>query len=487
MPPNWSWATNIKDVGASATTLGNSISSYTDTAGNSYVLNEVNLNIQTTKYDASGNLVWSRIGSTGNGIVKPEDIAVDAAGNYYITGSMTSSRTANFGAVSLTGSSFFVVKYNASGSVIWAKNIANSTYGGVSLAIDDFGNVLVVGNYYNGSNKIYYSQTFKFNSNGEIQWNKVLSNNFAESISLDDFGNAYITGRDYSSTNAFVRKLDPFGNSVWYKRRSDNSFGYDIVTDGVGNSYVTGHLFASNQGANVFVTKYDAAGGLVWEQQGIGEGTDVGYGIALDKNGNCYVTGAFQSEVTFGPIVLSNLNSGVGDIFVTKFDNLGDVVWAQQTGESGTDAGLDIGVDNLGNCYVNGFYTLKSTFGSTTILGNGQYYPFLAKLGDNTINDLEIKTLSLASHNFTAGGAVSVPFTTEGNFPTGTIFKVELSNSSGSFFNPTKIGVGVSSPINSIIPSLTIPGSGYRVRVITETPSVIGTDNGSALLMAIIN
>ena len=478
-PPNWNWATNIQDIGGG--TSGAFISSYTDLDGNTYVLNQLNSHIKIAKYNAVGSLVWSRVGSSGTGTVAPEDIAVDALGNYYVTGSMSTAGTVNFGTISLTGNAFFVVKYNASGNVLWAKNTVNTNYEGKSLAIDGFGNVLVVRNYYQGSNKNWYSQIVKFNSIGEEQWVKSYSSNLSESISLDDFGNAYLTGRSYSSSNAFVRKLDPFGNPVWYKSRSDNSYGKDIVTDKVGNSYVTGYFYVSNQGKNAFVTKYDAAGNVVWEQQGVGEGNNSGEGIALDKNGNCYVTGAFQQEVTIGPIVLSNVNSGVGDVFVTKFDNLGDVVWAQQTGESGTDAGLDIGVDTSGNCYVNGYYTLRATFGSTTILGNGQYFPFLAKIGDATGSNLGIATLPLASHNFTAGGAVSVPFATEGVFPSGTIFKVELSNSTGSFFNPTEIGVSTTSPINCVLPSLTIPGSGYRVRVVTETPVVFGTDNGSAL------
>ncbi len=91
-----------------------------------------------------------------------------------------------------------------------------------------------------------------------------------------------------------------------------------------------------------------------------------------------------------------------------------------------------------------------------------------------------ITTNTIAGNSFCAGGTVSVPFTAGGSYLTGNIFTAQLSDANGNFSNPTNIGTGSQSPILASIPSSAV-GSGYRIRVISSTPSIIGTDNGSNL------
>jgi hypothetical protein len=487
--PNWAWATNIDGAGSVATDDDGSI--FTDTAGNSYIVNQISSHVNIKKYDATGTLVWNRIGSSGAGVEIPKDITVDATGNYYITGSYTGSAT--FGAVTLanTGESdIFIVKYDSNGNVLWAQKYGDTKNDqGNSIAVDSNGNCYIGGytQYTLNYRQIFYA---KYNSLGVVQWTKAdggYYNNISSvengvnAISFDSFGNTYLTGyyRNSSTSGvAFVRKCDPSGNTVWSKYRTEYSIGNDIVADNVGNSYVTG--FSSSNGYDIFVTKYDAAGQIIWTQTAGGIDKDYGDGIAIDADGNCYVSGRFQQDVTFGPIAISNLNSGVSDAFVAKYDNLGDIVWVQQTGESGEDAASKIGIDAAGNCYINGYYTTNSTFGSTILSGMTRQ-PFMAKIGNYVEGSETITTLPLASHNYNAGGAISVPFSTKGNFPVGTKYTVELSDPSGSFFYPKYIGVGTTSPISCVIPSLTIPASEYRIRVTSTTPEVLGTDNGSAI------
>jgi len=75
---------------------------------------------------------------------------------------------------------------------------------------------------------------------------------------------------------------------------------------------------------------------------------------------------------------------------------------------------------------------------------------------------------------------VSVAFTFTGPL---TSFTAQLSDASGSFAAPTAIGTGASSPITATIPIAAASGTGYRIRVISTSPAVTGTDNGSNLII----
>jgi hypothetical protein len=89
---------------------------------------------------------------------------------------------------------------------------------------------------------------------------------------------------------------------------------------------------------------------------------------------------------------------------------------------------------------------------------------------------------SAVTTSLCAGAAVSVPFTATGTFTSGNDFTAQLSNAAGSFVSPVNIGTftgTASGTISTTIPVGTTAGSGYRIRVISSTPSVTGTDNGA--------
>ena len=91
-----------------------------------------------------------------------------------------------------------------------------------------------------------------------------------------------------------------------------------------------------------------------------------------------------------------------------------------------------------------------------------------------------ITTGSITGSPFCSGSVVSVPYTITGAFNAGNIFTAQLSNASGSFTSPVNIG-SVSS-VNGGTISATLPsgisGTGYRIRVISSNPVIVGTDNG---------
>src|SRR5204862_6302484 len=93
-----------------------------------------------------------------------------------------------------------------------------------------------------------------------------------------------------------------------------------------------------------------------------------------------------------------------------------------------------------------------------------------------------VTTSSLSFSNMCAGTATSVAFITNGCANAGNTFTAQLSDSGGSFASPVSIGTLSSAnagTINITIPAGAIPGTKYRIRVVSSNPVVTGSDNGS--------
>lgn len=150
----------------------------------------------------------------------------------------------------------------------------------------------------------------------------------------------------------------------------------DIETDNNGNSYLTGFVGGNstfgtlnstgNGGQDIFVAKMDNQGNFLWLKTFGGSGVERGLDIALDNNGNAYVTGYFFGTVNFGGTSLSS-NSGSRDLFVTKLSTSnGNVVWAKKLGGSDAETGHSVTCDNAGNVIVVGQFEGSLTIGSNT-------------------------------------------------------------------------------------------------------------------------
>lgn len=93
-----------------------------------------------------------------------------------------------------------------------------------------------------------------------------------------------------------------------------------------------------------------------------------------------------------------------------------------------------------------------------------------------------ITTGTMAGSPFCACGSVSVPFTSTGTFTAGNVYTAQLSDASGSFAAPVAIGTLTSTAntgtIVCSIPCSAAAGTAYRIRVVSSTPAITGTDNG---------
>jgi hypothetical protein len=247
-------------------------------------------------------------------------------------------------------------------------------------------------------------------------------------IAKDAAGNIYVTGYfsginvDFDpststhtlSTNGsndiFVAKYNSSGQYQWAFNigGQGSDIGYGIAVDGSGSIYVTGQFLDTNvdfdpstntnalsyNGSNdIFVAKYNSNGQYQWAFNVGGGLADIGYGIAVDGNGNVLVTGQFQgTNIDFDPSVTNtnalSSNTASYDIFVAKYNSSGQYQWAFNVGGSSNDIGNGIAVDGSGNVLVTGPFQganidFDPSTSTNTLSSNGGNDIFVAKYNSN--------------------------------------------------------------------------------------------------------
>jgi hypothetical protein len=372
----------------------------------------------------------------GSGVDFGSAIAVDSLGSAYVTGytgSLDFPTAMPIQATSHGRNDVFVTKINPAGSaLVYSTYLGGSLddYGN-GVAVDEAGNSYVTGYTYSanfptinalqatfaggllggasGPNYAFDAFVTKINPAGSaLVYSTYLGGNAADGsstggdsgqgIAVDAGGNAYVTGftgsPNFPTANAlqagfgggftgdaFVTKINASGTAFIYSTYlggSGDDTGLGIAVDGAGDAYVTGGTQSTNfptfnplQGTNkgnfnAFVTKINPAGSaLVYSTYLGGSGSDGAAAIAVDGSGNAYITGSADSHdfpivnpfqaFLAGPF-------GDSDAFVTKINAAGSaLVYSTYLGGNSIDAGTAIAVDPAGSAYVTG-YTFSSNF-----------------------------------------------------------------------------------------------------------------------------
>jgi Beta-propeller repeat len=379
-------------------------------------------------YNAGGNEVFvAKLNPAGNGLVyctylggsgddRAYGIALGADGSAYVTG-VTASRNfpvANALQSSLAGAkNAFVLKLNPAGNAL-----VFSTYlGGAgsdsanAIAVDAGGNVYVAGDTTSTTFPVTGLQTAKHGSQdafaaklagdgSRLLYGTYLggaNDDHAAAIAVDSSGTAYITGSTYSpdfpvaqawqnhlggGQDAFVARLSADGGSLLfstYLGGTGGALGYPEIGQGIaldaqGNAYVTGVTAsvdfpllgpaqASLRGSlDAFAAKLNSSGTLVYSTYLGGTSLEAGNAIAVDAAGMAYIAGqTYSSDL---PVVnaFQSASGGGYDAFVARLAATGDsVLFLSYLGGNGSDTATSIALDSSSNIYLAG-WTLSTNF-----------------------------------------------------------------------------------------------------------------------------
>lgn len=119
-----------------------------------------------------------------------------------------------------------------------------------------------------------------------------------------------------------------------------------------------------------------------WVQSVGSAGDDQALSIVADAQHNTYITGFFSANINFGQGIILQ-SAGSEDMFLAKYNASGSIVWAIKAGGFGSDKGLDIKIDKLGNILVLGHFSSMAHFGSTSIESSNGANSFIAKYSTN--------------------------------------------------------------------------------------------------------
>jgi hypothetical protein len=312
---------------------------------------------------------------------------MDTSGNSYILGRFTGSTTSNplsiynrdrtktlpdlNASTTLILSNIFLVKYDSSGTGLWRLRIGVN--GGIS-----------------SPNTFPYSMTID-NSN-----NLIIAGTFAANFPPTIYNTSdvsMVTLTINSQNTGFIAKINPNGQSVFWTKRFYNSTTtntinpYSVKVDSQNNVYITGRYDANMTidgtatalsiigSTDTFIIKYDSAGTYKWATAvGNTINSDFGYKLAVDKNDNILITGAYgaalniydvnQTTFTRDTTAARTLStSGSNDMFIVKYNTLGVSQWATRIGGTGADIAYSVYVDNSNNIIIGGNYaTAAATF-----------------------------------------------------------------------------------------------------------------------------
>ncbi|MBL0105161.1 MAG: T9SS type A sorting domain-containing protein [Bacteroidetes bacterium] len=278
---------------------------------------------------------------------------------------------------------------------------------------------------------------------------------YGNAITIDDSANVYLTGQiEFSAQfdngihlnsngkhDILYAKYNSAGQLIWAKHAGGTSgdVGWGIGLDASQNIYTVGEFeytagfgpgdSISVYGSNdIFLTKHTSDGTFQWAKNFGGSSDDKAKAIAVDDAGNCYITGYFSSNGSFGSVNLTSSSSS-NDVVLFKTNSTGTVLWAKKGGGTKEDRGRGVVLDGQGNVYITGTFTTSATFNGNNISSTGTNSTFVAKYDIN--GNFQWVRSSGACCDTTRGNAISVD--ASGNVYIAGYFKSQTTIGSNSF------------------------------------------------------
>ncbi|TGE23943.1 T9SS type A sorting domain-containing protein [Hymenobacter aquaticus] len=506
-PPTW---LNAYAPGFAPTAAGALAS---DAAGNTYAAGSFtgSITIGTTtlvsrglsdgylvKYTPTGTVAWVFSFSTASNELAT-DVALDAAGNAYVTGTFTGPIPLTTNGLQLTSintaSKVFVVRVSPQGVPQWAAQSSPAASTGVSAAsigTDALGNVYATGLYTSsmsfGTPVVGLSTPTGFGAfllqlraaTGEARRLTPAFDYQPPSgpttyqpprLAVAARGDVYVVTSftvpiQASGSPAYTPRgnndllligYDPQGQAAWVRQEggpSDERVN-DVQADADGNLYLAGSFAGPTTfgtialpgagGLDGYLAKYSPLGALSWVAASGGPGSDGWGGLSLDPGGKPHVAGYFNTGARYGSLTLTS--AGGNDVAVAAYRPDGQLDWVQQAGGPGSDVGYYVGV---GSPYYYAFGTFSGTcaFDNRTVSsGSAATGNFLARLGDPTLTTAPARPQALGLFPNPAAAEVSLPGLLAGT-------RVQLFDARGRVARETTVSAAARVSVRGLAPGL---------------------------------
>jgi hypothetical protein len=371
----------------------------TDSSGNIYVAGYTsgafdnntsagNYDLFVVKYNATGVIQWvQQLGTAAAEFAY--GVGVDSDGNVYVGGTTEDDLD---GQTSAGAQDVFLVKYNSAGVKQWTREYGSPGIDyGLGITTTAAGDTYIAAAFADDTDDTTNTggsdaAVLKYDASGALIWAKqfgTTADDYAYGITADS-SNVYVTGTttgdldgaNHGGSDIFVRKYDAAGAEAWTDQLGSDAtdYAHGVATDTNGNVFVAGSAsgdFDGNTGAGAFdviLVKWDGTGAKQWSRQ-IGSGNyDYGQAVVTDSSGAAYVVG--YSETDFD----GHTSLGGTDVVALKYDGAGNKVWSRQIGTSTTDIGSNLAIQG-GNLFITG-----STLGTLEDQTNaGSYDGFVTK------------------------------------------------------------------------------------------------------------
>jgi hypothetical protein len=285
----------------------------------------------------------------------------------------------------------------------------------------------------------------------------------------------------------FIVKYDNLGNVLWAKGVGGPSYEFvtNLAVDAFGNVTVVGNYFSLTCGFgaftlnnsdttgnsnDMFIAKYDEFGNVLWAKSAGGIGLDYANNITSDVFDNIYMIGTFTSSpISFDADTLFNTYPGVSDICVVKYSPAGNVFWAKSVGDTGYEEGISISTDNNYNVYLTGY------FGSMNVS-----WPSSIIFGTDTLAITNGTGVYLAKLNAIAPSPCSASYTLQQNYSLQSAWYLinqclgSDSLSADSLSYVWSWGDSLNSISTGAYPSFTYSSPGNYVICVTITDTITG-------------
>ncbi len=293
-------------------------------------------------------------GYTNNNYLK--DAAVDADGNFFITGFFSDELEIGTEFLEELGNGdsfdFYFAKFDANNNFQWAKSYG-STYQdyATGIATDANGDIYISG---------IFTGTIDLGNGVELT-----------SIGLNSDWDAYLA--KFSGTDGTAIWASTMGNGTEW------DFGHTVCVDNTGNVYVAGEFegtanfggtdITASNGTDAFIAKFNTDGVFQWVNQISGYGYETILSINTDAN-SLFVAGRFDTQMVVGTETI-DVDAGY-DGFYAKYDFDGTFESVRHIAGAGDEFVKNIDIDASGNIALTGNFNTEIDFSGTTASANSQ-------------------------------------------------------------------------------------------------------------------